>query len=103
MNVEWDIQFRRKTCTTWIAPGYHSEMSHLAGRTVVSQKGIRARVERVEFHLVWRQMTTAEKKQIKDRFGQEAKQTYHQFTRVTLKRLICSQALFPAINWYDGS
>lgn len=103
MNVDWDVQFRKKTRAAWIAPGYHNEMSQLAGLTVVLKNGIRARVEKVEFHLDWKQITADEKKQIRERFGQEAKQNYHQFTRVTLQRLVCSQTLFPAIDWYDVS
>lgn len=73
------------------------------GSLITTMNGIRAYLVRVEFSLHWNRLTPEEKKPIRTRYGRDAKQKYHQYTRVFLKRLVWTQSMFPSIDWYEES
>ncbi len=99
--MEWDIDFKRQETATWIEPGFHSDFKEYTGQVVTMKNGVRARVIRVEFHIHWPQLKPSERKQIKARYGDDAKRKFHQFTRVHLERMIEKQMLFPGVNWFE--
>ncbi len=93
--MDWDVEFGRKVESTWIVPGYHHDLKKTVGQTISIKDGRRVRLTNIEFNLPWNKLSLKEKKLIKRRFGNDAKRSYHFYTRVTLERVIAKQLYFP--------
>jgi len=94
-----NIKFDKNHQATWLIPGYHRKWQKQLGKTIKTEAGQSALISSVDFQVKWSQMTTAEKKWVKQEYGINAKYKYHQFTRLCLDRVLPTQPLFPGLDW----
>ena len=100
-TVKWDVNFKRKEEASYVIPGFHSQYESLIGQNVFTVNKIRALITNVQHHVPWKKLTMAERKQIKTRYGKNAQQDFHQFTRIVLERWRMKHPMFPAIDWEE--
>lgn len=101
MAINLDIKFDKETTITWLIPGYHVDWSKKIGSLAVTQDGKKASITGVELQVKWNQLSPAERRWLKKKYDLNVKYKYHQFTRVTLTRLLPVQLTFPEIDWTE--
>lgn len=91
----WNIHFSRSRFASWVSPGYHGEWKDMTGQTVTAANGIKARLVKVEYNLPWQQISKHERACLKQQYGENVKQDYHRFTRITFDRTLWEQPMLP--------